>query len=193
VHDANMVPPGGHEPPIPADAVHRVVYIVRDPRDVAVSSAHHFGKPAEAVVADMNDPQFTIGRSQGQLNPNVEQYLSTWSRHVASWLDAPELPVHCVRYEDMIVAPERIFADTVRFLALDHTAEEIARAVQAAAFDKLAEQEARDGFSERLGNAVSPFFRRGKPGGWRTELAPALAGKIEHDHGPVMRRLGYLE
>lgn len=193
VHDANLVPPGGREPPIPADAIDRVIYIVRDPRDVAVSSAHHFGKTAEAIVAEMNDPEFAIGRSQGHLNRNVDQYISTWSRHVESWLDADGLRVHRVRYEDMVAAPEPTFAAAARFLELEHSDEAIALAVQAVAFGKLAEQEARRGFVERLAGAVSPFFRRGKPGGWRIELAPPLAAQIEREHGVVMRRCGYLD
>lgn len=38
VHDANLVPPGGREPPMPADSIDRVIYIVRDPRSKAAAS-----------------------------------------------------------------------------------------------------------------------------------------------------------
>jgi aryl sulfotransferase len=193
VHDANVVPPGGREPPYPADSIDRVIYIVRDPRDVAVSSVHHYGKSIEAIVADMNDPGFGVGYSAYGLSNNIQQHISTWSRHVESWLDATGLRVHLVRYEDMAKEPERTFADAAVFLGLDHGPEEISRATRAASFQRLADQEAEVGFREISMLADAPFFRRGKAGGWREELPPVLAEQIVRDHGPVMRRIGYLD
>jgi aryl sulfotransferase len=38
--------------------------------------------------------------------------------------------------------------------------------------------------------AVS-FFRSGAAGGWREELTPEQAVRIEADHAAMMRRLGY--
>ena len=193
VHDANLVPPGGREPPYPADSIDRVVYIVRDPRDVALSSIHHFAKPIEVMVGDMNDPDFGVGYSAHGLSNNVQQHISTWSRHVESWLDATALSVHLVRYEDMMRQPERTFAASVEFLGLKHNPDEIARAIHAVSFQSLAAQEVRAGFREISVRADAPFFRRGKTGSWRDELSPILAEQIVYDHGPVMRRVGYLD
>jgi hypothetical protein len=193
VHDANLVPPGGREPPYPADSIDRIVYIVRDPRDVAVSCIHHFGKPVAAIVADLNDPNFSVGRSDHDLSKHVRQYISSWSNHVESWLDADGLPVHRVRYEDMIAEPERTFTAIAVFLGLDHDRERISRAIRATGFVKLAEQEAQAGFREISPLADAPFFRRGMAGGWREELPDILAQQIIRDHGRMMRRVGYLD
>jgi aryl sulfotransferase len=193
VHDANLAPPGGREPPYPADSIDRVIYIVRDPRDVAVSSIHHYGKTIAAIVADMNDPNFGVGFSRSGLSNNVQQYISSWSRHVESWLDAAGLDVHLVRYEDMATEPQRTFSAAAEFLGLRHGPQEIADAIDAAGFQNLAGQEARAGFREISALADAPFFRRGQAGAWRDELPPALAEQILRDHGKVMRRIGYLD
>ncbi len=191
VHDANLPPPGADEPAIPADSIDRVVYVVRDPRDVALSAAHHFGQPVEAVVADLGNPGHMIGRSTTGLNSNVEQWLSSWSRHVESWLDAPGLRRLCLRYEDLTARPEASFAEVCRFLEWDAPAAEIARAVAATRFDRLAAREQADGFSGALTVSGNAFFREGRAGGWRGTLAPALAERIARDHAATMARLGY--
>jgi hypothetical protein len=75
VHDAFLAPPGAAEPAFPADAIDRVVYVVRDPRDVAVSSVDHFDRPLKEMVARMADETYSIGRSERRPNNGVEQFL----------------------------------------------------------------------------------------------------------------------
>ena len=36
------------------------------------------------------------------------------------------------------------------------------------------------------------FFRKGSVGSWREQLTPEMVAKIIDDHGPAMRRFGYL-
>lgn len=190
-HDSHLVPPGACEPAIPAETTDRVVYIVRDPRDVAVSLAHHFGDTLGDSVARMADPAFVLGRSGAGPNANVEQWVSSWGAHVESWLDAPGLQLLPLRYEDLLAAPPEAFGRVCRFLDLDDTAPAVARSLNASRFRTLAAQEARAGFRERLPAATAPFFRTGGAGGWRTTLPAALADQLVADHGRVMARLGY--
>lgn len=190
-HDSNLVPPGAHEPAVPADAIDRVVCIVRDPRDVAVSLAHHFGWSLGASVDRMVDPAFTLGRSGSYLNANVEQWVSSWSAHAASWLDAIDIGLLPLRYEDMAAEPLESFTRLCRFLALDDAPHAVRRSLAASSFSTLAAQEARAGFRERLQASAAPFFRAGRAGGWRAELAPELAERLVGAHGRVMARLGY--
>ncbi|MDZ4363855.1 sulfotransferase domain-containing protein [Brevundimonas sp.] len=193
VHDANLASPHAEEPAYPVDVIERVVYIVRDPRDVAVSNTHHFGKTIEDVVTRMADPDYGIGQAQKRLNTQVHQYVSSWSRHVESWLDDTRLNRHLVHYEDMLTDPMTTFTGVVRFLGLHVDDAVIAKAISATAFDQLAQQEARSGFRERLTQSDAPFFRQGRIGGWRERLSPELATRIETDHRAVMQRLGYLD
>ncbi|GGF06730.1 sulfotransferase [Aliidongia dinghuensis] len=191
MHDANLTPPGAAGPPFDPGAVDRVLYIVRDPRDVALSFARHFGFSLDQAVASLADTAFWMGRSETGLNPNLEQFLSSWSRHVESWLDAPGLTILCLRYEDLLQAPLESFAAAARFFGLPADADLLGRAVDACAFAALAAEERALGFRERHWDAAAPFFYRGRAGAWREGLPAALVEAIGRDHGPVMRRLGY--
>ena len=67
----------------------------------------------------------------------------------------------------------------------------VERAVKAASFAHLRDQEASQGFRERpLG--MERFFRMGIAGGWRQTLNDQQARRIADDHGELMLRLGYL-
>lgn len=191
VHDCHLAPPGAREPATPADAINRVVYIVRDPRDVAISLAHHFGWSIAASVDQMADATFRIGCSSPRLNANVEQWVSSWSAHVESWLDAAGLRLLLLRYEDLLTDPLQRFTELCRFLDLDDTRPAVSRSLEASRFSVLAGQEARTGFRERYHTSTAPFFREGGAGGWRSALAPELAERLAADHGRVMARLGY--
>jgi len=192
VHDCNIVPAGASEPAIPADAIDRVIYIVRDPRDVAVSAAHHFGRSIDQIVEEMEDSAHALGKSDSRLQSLVGQYVGDWSRHVTGWIDAIGVSVRLVRYEDMQRQPDQEFGGVCRFLGWDAKADDIGRAIEATRFDRLAEQERLAGFVERLPKSNRPFFREGRMGGWRETLSPALTDRIVDRHGAVMRRLGYL-
>lgn len=58
-------------------------------------------------------------------------------------------------------------------------------------FDRLQAQETETGFREKSQHSER-FFRKGRAGGWKTDVPPELVAQIERDHGAVMRRLGYL-
>jgi hypothetical protein len=164
--------------------------VVRDPRDVAVSCAHHFGVDLDSVVAWMGNNDAFLDSATEWLPVQLPQFLASWSRHVESWLDAPDLRLHLVRYEDMQEAPESVFADIARFLKIPFDCQSITKAVAAARFDKLRGQEDEAGFAEREPGAVR-FFRRGIVGAWRDELSAGQAARIVRDHAEVMERLGY--
>lgn len=191
VHDCFHPPRKDIEPPFPPDALSAVVYIVRDPRDVAVSFANHFGKTIDEAIARMADEETRISRSVFALKPQLSQYLSSWSGHVESWLDAPGIKLHLLRYEDMLADPEKTFAAALDFLGIEFTRESLAQALHACRFEVLQASEAEEGFSERP-PGVEKFFRRGVAGGWRDTLSENQAAHIVAAHGRVMRRLGYL-
>jgi len=187
-HDCYHLTPAG-EPLFPTKATRGAVYVVRDPRAVAVSFAHHTTRTIDAEVARMAHANATVAGSDDRLNEQLQQHLGSWSDHVQSWLTAP-FPVHVVRYEDMHADPVAAFGGIARFLDLPHDPERIASAVAATSFSRLQEQERASGFVERPRHAAA-FFREGRIDGWRDALTPAQAARIVAAHGTVMRQYGY--
>jgi hypothetical protein len=177
------------EPLFPTKVTRGAVYVVRDPRAVAVSLAHHTGRGIDAEIARMADANLSYTSSSKHLDEQLQQRLQTWSGHVQSWLEAP-FRVHVARYEDMVADPAAAFGAIARFLDLPHDAEKIASAVAATTFSRLQEQERAAGFIERPRHSPV-FFREGRVDGWRTALTAAQAARIVAAHGTVMRQWGY--
>jgi hypothetical protein len=164
--------------------------LIRNPLDVAVSSAHHSGKPIQDTV-DLLCQSGAIARGALRLG-QMPQTLLSWSGHVQSWVDDSGLPVHVARYEDMVQAPLETFAGIISFAGLDLDEPRLRQAVEFARFDRLQAQEAASGFREKPVHCAS-FFRKGRVGSWREELTPDQADQIIAAHQNTMRRFGYLD
>lgn len=177
-------------PLFPPEATLASLYIVRDPRDVAVSLAHHTGVSIDKAIGSMADPNVTWGVRRGGITSTFPQHLSTWSLHVTSWLSAMPAPL-VLRYEDMKADPIGALSGVVRHLMIATTLEIVTAAVKATQFNVLRDGEVAQGF---LNGQVAgrPFFRRGVSGGWRDTLTREQAQQIENDHGEIMSHLGYL-
>jgi len=191
VHDALFRGSAG-EFIVSAAATRCAVYVVRDPRDVALSYANHNQWDVARAVAEMNNEHHTMASGVKAPSNQVRQRLGTWSQHVTSWLDDAPFDVHVVRYEDCITDPVGTFTTALRFAGFDADETSVTAAVDLTSFHRLAAQEATDGFRERP-TGTERFFRRGEAGGWRDELDVGLAATIVNDHRVVMERLGYLD
>jgi hypothetical protein len=191
VHDAYILLPNG-QPLFPAQATAGAIYLIRNPLDVCVSYAHHSGaRSCDEVIAWMADPHFVLAGGFNSMESQMRQQLLTWSGHVLSWVDAPDLRILVIRYEDMKARPVETFTKAAAFAGLTQDAAQIARAQEFSSLEELQRQEREHGFREALdGSRV--FFRKGKVGSWREELTPSQVGRIIRDHRDVMLRFGYL-
>lgn len=175
----------------PSEATAAALYLVRDPRDVAVSFAHHFDVTIDEAIELMADRDYRVAAKKGSCHFHLPQHYSSWSGHVTSWLDESGLTPTLIRYEDMVADFATALRRACAALHWDCSEAAIQAAVAATRFDLLREQEQAGNFPEGLGG-VKLFFRRGVAGGWRDTLSPPQAARIERDHGEVMARLGYL-
>lgn len=191
IHDAFTLTSEGR-PLVDDLATLGAVYILRNPLDVAPSLANHSGLELGKAVEALGDPDRALARSDGKLSSQLRQFLGTWSYHVGSWVDAPGFGVLTIRYEDMLTDPHRVFGEALAFLGLDSAPERLARAIEFSRFERLAQQERKQGFRERPARAQR-FFREGRAGSWRDSLTDAQVARIVADHGPMMRRFGYLD
>lgn len=191
VHDRFDSPAlGGPDPP--ADIPQIALYIVRDPRDVCVSFAHHLGLSIEETLTRMVNDRLYLS---GGVLPHVDQFpqwLGRWDRHVQSWVDQTSVRLEVLRYEDMLADPVACLDRVLDAIGLAADGDVVRRAIDQCAFSRLAESEQQSGFAERPAQSVR-FFRSGKAGGWRNVLTPAQNDRLIAEFGDVMRRYGYLE
>ncbi|MCW2249590.1 hypothetical protein M2352_005273 [Azospirillum fermentarium] len=189
VHDGYYPTPSG-QPLLPPEATAGCVHLVRDPRDVCLSLAAHNGGTVDQTINQMANPDFWTGRTRGYASKSqVPEFRGSWSRHGESWLAAPVRRL-TVRYEDMVAAPLDWLGRIAAFCGWPADPKTIAAAVERTAFERLAAKEAETGFIERP-DGMERFFRSGRAGQWHTALTPGQISRIEHDHGPLMERLGY--
>jgi aryl sulfotransferase len=190
IHDALFATPDG-ELIVSTRAARAGLYMVRDPRDVAVSWAHHSDLPLAAAVDYLCASTASLGSSDKHLDDQVRQRLGNWSQHVRSWTEDPPFPVHVVRYEDCLTDPVGTFRTAFTAIGVETSVEELARAVSESSFERLRAQETAKGFRERR-STRNQFFRTGPAGTWRSTLPPELAQKLVDQHGEVMARHGYV-
>lgn len=191
VHDAWTRTPSG-EPLFPPQATLGAIYIARDPRDVAVSLAHHCNVTLDFAIECLANPDWKVCVAVHSLSRQLPQRFLSWSEHVKSWLEESGLKPLLVRYEDMSADPLGVLARVAGYLHWDVTDEALSLAVAATRFEVLQAAEDRQGFPERPPESKVRFFRRGLANGWRDTLTQAQAERIERDHEVVMIRLGYL-
>lgn len=176
----------GGRPLITMDVTAAAIYIVRNPLDVVVSFADHFGTTIDEAVHDM-----ALEGCYTQATDNsIPEVINSWSVNVKSWTQKhPQ--IHVMRYEDMVQEPEKSFGDLTRFLRLNTPKERLRRAIRFSDFKTLKQLEEKHGFQERSRNAQR-FFREGKFGQWRTQLSDEQVQRVVVQHAEQMARFGYM-
>ncbi|MFZ2959946.1 MAG: sulfotransferase domain-containing protein [Candidatus Ozemobacteraceae bacterium] len=190
VHDAYTYLENGA--PLLGTTNAKAVYIMRNPLDVAVSFANHTSTDLDKIIRSMGDERFAFCTTKNSLPEQLRQKLLTWSSHVESWVQAAEIPVHVIRYEDLKIDPIKTFNGAVQFIGLERSGEQIRKAIGLSDFDKLKAEEDQNGFKERPYKTAS-FFRAGKVGDWRNYLSEEQKNQIVSDHKMVMKKYGYLD
>lgn len=167
------------------------ILLVRDPRDVAVSLAHHIGQTIDHAIEFMARPDASFGGARDRIGIQLRQQLPGWSGFYRSWIGQQDIPVHIVRYEDLHARALDTIAGAFAFAGITASEAEIELAWRFSNFRNLHAQEAQSGFKERARSQPGPFFRRGMADAWRDELSSAQAALVCAHHGPMMEEFGY--
>ncbi len=174
------------------DRYEKVVYIVRDPRDVAVSYYYHhlkLGMWSEQEGLGLFVRKFVDGNLDG---------FGSWGDHVRGWLEKrdgdPDFLL--VRYEELKRDTVRALQIIARHVGVDAIPDRLVSAVSWASVENMQKLESRaverGHPSFRKVRRDIHFVRKGIPGGWENQLAPENRQLIEDAWGDEMRRLGYL-
>ncbi len=174
----------------------RIIYIVRDPRDVAVSFYHHnikAGNIPENYPLDNFVPRFIEGE--------FDVKWGSWADHVTSWLTLRQNNEHflLLRYERMKEDPAaelmRVasFMERCGFRKIDVTAAQLQKTIELSSPQHMRELEKLQGRQWALTKNTrhdKPFVRTATPGGWKKTLPSQCARQIEAAWGPIMRSSG---
>jgi hypothetical protein len=168
----------------------RVIYIVRDPRDVAVSQ-YHYHRKLMKIGDDSPIETFVTRFLAGETCPH-----GSWGQNVVTWLATREGDPRflLLRYEDMIADTARELTKIAAFLGVSGGPQQIALAVKrssAAQMRKLEQAQTDDCSLTKGSRKDLSFVRAAASGGWRSELPASVVAKIEAAWGPLMRHLGY--
>ena len=188
VHDAWRLN-SNKEGIFPSEITKAVIYIIRNPLDIAVSSAFHNSISFKVSCERINSNQ-SLCDKKDRLYNQLRQELQSWSNHVISWIDQSGLPLLVVRYEDLLKDPFYYFKSIVDFLSWPHSGEEIIRSIQNSDIENLRKQEEDHGFREKPIDAER-FFRSARPGNWKEYLNDDLVNSVFTMNRIVMERFGY--
>ncbi|MFY9643567.1 MAG: sulfotransferase domain-containing protein [Terriglobales bacterium] len=169
----------------------KVLYVVRDPRDVVLSE-YHFDIKRRAIAEDFPLPQFVSRFVRGELN----HPYGTWFENVASWFyprgNDPRFLL--VRYESLQSQPMEEMERIARFMGIAPDHDRLAFAIQQSAADRMRELEKKQGHlwsSTKDTRQDKPFVRAAKSGGWKAELPGSSIAEIESVWGGLMHQIGY--
>jgi len=164
----------------------RAIYVVRDPRDVALSEFAYEG---------------ALGRVSGNFDRYLTDFLQgtataygSWLDHATSWIDSPLAgrgTLMVVRYKDLRKDTEKQLEQILKFLDVSLDRPRIVQAIRNNDFQRMRVKEER---TPQLGNPTDDekrFVRKGSVGGWKDQLTAEQLERIEEKTGKMLARLGY--
>ena len=164
-----------HEADIPSFArFDRIVCIVRDPRDVALSMAHFAFTPYMIEHYPHSSPT-----PEAYLERHLVKIAKRWAQHVGGYLRARDrLPLNLVCYERLLADFATEYDRLLAFLGLELDAPTRQRVAASVSFAAM--------------RASRPnHLRAGRSEGWRAALSPAQIAAVAAVAGPMLDLLGY--
>jgi hypothetical protein len=183
----------------------KVIHIIRDGRDVAVSAMHHRWNQAEDQGGTTKispgqlakrelyrkDPKALLETGEG-IFPNVwlKNNAVRWSARVSKTIkDGPTLlgtNYTEVKYEDLLEKPEEEVKRLLRFLRADASEQTVRQCVSAASFERLSD-------GRKRGQEAASFFRKGVAGDWKNAFTEQNKKDFKAVAGDLLIMLGYEE
>jgi hypothetical protein len=182
----------------------RVIHIIRDGRDQAVSMLHHVWNrstdrggvqalmPGEFERREIyrQDPKKLLQTGEGMFTEErLRGAARSWNARVGKTAqDGPALlgPNYTeVRYEDLLERPGEEVGRLAGFLGADTSEKAVHRAVGSASFEKLSRGR------ERGQEDTSSFYRKGIAGDWKNYFTARDRQIYKEEAGELLIRLGY--
>ena len=181
-----------------------VIYIIRDPRNVVSSYAHHAAISIDEAAYQITNSIIWGGDlKSNRVSDRTKVYLGSWSSNFHSWKSFKSIGKYLlIKYEDLINNKKETFIKILEFIhklqKVDFTVDtpKLNNAIESTNFEKLKILEKEKGFIEskvdiKTGKKI-PFFNLGANNNWKKILNPKIVDKIENSFKKEMVELGYL-
>ena len=176
-----------------------IIYVVRDPRDVVISYAHHFNISIDKSINKLLNIKLGLDWEDDNkkfLNKRKPlTILSSWMLHCESWIDNSfNCPFLIIKYEDMISNKFDTIKKIIDFFVKNFNFKfnnldiKIKNIIKTTSFEFLKNEESKSGFSEAVGRK---FFRNGRANQWEVVLNREQIMEIEKNFYLLMEKLDY--
>lgn len=179
---------------LPKPKYRRVVYMLRDGRDVMVSY-YHYCKTMRKLEDKKTDFLKIVQGQQG-----IYPYKK-WHEHVETWLANPyQAQMLVIKYEDLLQNTVEQLQRFCEFMQVTREPAFLAEVAAKASFHKMREKEKQHGLEkpdwQRPDWPNWPkekrFMRRGEIGSYKDEMPAAVLEAFMQDARETLRKLGYL-
>jgi len=167
----------------------KVIYLVRDPRDV-VLSLYNFRRKCGSFDDSYPIEQYVAERFlPGDMDVS-------WGDHVGSWLGTrmSHPGFLLMRYEDLLQDPRRELGRVASFLGVAASGEMLTQAIERSSANRLRQLEKLEHeawVTTKGKRADVPFIAEAVAGAWKQKLPTPSVALIESVWGDLMNSLGY--
>ena len=173
------------------------IYIVRDPRNVVTSFAHHYNLNIEQATNTLIDETRWLVKTEKM----YKTFLGSWNVNYNSWKQLNERFM-LVKYEDLVNKKKTTLIRIFKFIQtlnkdkLKIDMLKLNKAIQSTEFYKMKTLEQRQIFNESSIDSITgkrkAFFNLGPQNDWKKILNDKSRKKIETSFKKEMSELGYL-
>ena len=174
------------------------IYIVRDPRNVVSSFAHHYNLTIDEATETMLDNS----RFMEKTVKNSKVFLGSWKFNYNSWKSIENKNNYMlIKYEDLIAKKKTVLLRIFKFLDLLGLKSKLDmvklnKVIKTTEFENMKSKEEQETFSEATIDLNTgkrrTFFNLGPENDWRKYLDKKNKDKIEDVFRLEMKELGYL-
>ncbi|CAG5911620.1 unnamed protein product [Menidia menidia] len=166
----------------------KVIYVMRNPKDVFTSSLHYH-KMASFLVTPGSQTEFLHKFLEGKV------MFGSWFDHVKSWLNVEDKKfIMYISYEEMIMDLKDSVSRIAQFLEKALDAEVIEKIAERCLFKNM-KQNNMSNYSqvphEIMDPTKSEFFRKGIAGDWKNQLTAAEAEHFDAVYKDKMKDVKY--
>ena len=180
-----------------------VIYIVRDPRNVACSVKNHFSlenydEVKNFLFREHNWLGVITDKKIKPLDNKIPTLISSWKTNYLSWKNKTKNYL-LIKYENLLENPYLEFGKISKYLEnhlnVKFDEKKIKKAIETCSFRNLQQLETDGKFKEQTvdkQNKSVKFFHLGPENDWKKNLDKNISREIENKFKAEMEELGYL-